>query len=269
MTRFHRTLLTGAAAGFLCLCGVLAAWAQDVFLRPAMEEFIDKDTRLVFPAQVDTFQKVRVRKNENPVFGTVVRYENELGSCADVYIYSLDTSAKPVPQELFEKITNEYNLKTFHSVSLTGGEPLLNADFLAEFLPLIKNKVEMYLETNATMPENLLKVKPYLDIVSADIKLKSSTGLDTTKLHEKFFENCNGVETFAKIVFDSNITDDEISKCCSLALKYNIPLVLQPKMVDNKMSVSPEFCEEVLDKFTLKYNNVRLIPQVHKFLNIR
>lgn len=107
MMRFHRTLLIGAAAGFLCLCGILTAVAQDVFLRPAMEEFVDKDTRLVFPAQVDTFQKVRVRKNENPVFGTVVRYENELGSCADVYIYSLDTAAKPVPQELFEKHCRE------------------------------------------------------------------------------------------------------------------------------------------------------------------
>ena len=107
MTRFLRTLLTGAAAGFLCLCGALSAEAQDVFLRPAMEEFVDKDTRLVFPAQIDTFQKVRVRKNENPVFGTVVRYENELGSCADVYIYSLDTAAKPVPQEMFEKHCRE------------------------------------------------------------------------------------------------------------------------------------------------------------------
>ena len=103
MTRFCRTLLTGAAAGFLCLCAVLCAVAQDVFLRPAMEAFVDKDTLLVFPAQIDTFQKVRVRKNENPVFGTVVRYENELGSCADVYIYSLDTAAKPVQQDAYEK----------------------------------------------------------------------------------------------------------------------------------------------------------------------
>ncbi|MBR4717752.1 MAG: hypothetical protein IKP09_06810 [Lentisphaeria bacterium] len=103
MTRFRRTLLTGAAAGFLCLCAVLCAVAQDVFLRPAMEAFVDKDTLLVFPAQIDTFQKVRVRKNENPVFGTVVRYENELGSCADVYIYSLDTAAKPVQQDAYEK----------------------------------------------------------------------------------------------------------------------------------------------------------------------
>jgi len=107
MTRFRRNLRTGAVAGLLCLCGFFSALAQDVFLRPAMEAFVDKDTLLVFPAQVDTFQKVRVRKNENPVFGTVVRYENEAGTCADVYIYSLDTGAKPVQQDLYEKHCQE------------------------------------------------------------------------------------------------------------------------------------------------------------------
>ena len=107
MTRFHRTLPACAVAGFLCLCGVMSAEAQDIFRRPAMESFVEKDTLLVFPAQVDTFPKVRVRKNENPVFGTVVRYENELGSCADVYIYSLDTGAKPVQQDMFEKHCQE------------------------------------------------------------------------------------------------------------------------------------------------------------------
>jgi hypothetical protein len=107
MTRSRHSLFSGAAAGFLCLFGVLSAEAQDIFLRPALEAFVDKDTMLVFPAQVDTFQKVRVRKNENPVFGTVVRYENETGTCADVYIYSLDTGAKPVRQDMFEEHCRE------------------------------------------------------------------------------------------------------------------------------------------------------------------
>ena len=110
MTRILRHLFSGAAAGLLCITALLPAAAQDVFLRPAMEMFIDKDTGLEFPAIVDTFQKVRVRKNENPVFGTVVRYENEAGTCADVYIYSLDTGAKEVRQDMFEKHFRETDL---------------------------------------------------------------------------------------------------------------------------------------------------------------
>ena len=103
MTRFGRNIFAGMAAAFLVLCSIPHMEAQDVFLRPALEDFVDKDTLLVFPALIDTFQKVRVRKNENPVFGTVVRYENEAGTCADVYIYSLDTGAKAVQQDVFEK----------------------------------------------------------------------------------------------------------------------------------------------------------------------
>ena len=102
MTRPRRSILFCLLAAVLCLSAIVA-FAQDVFLRPALEDFIDKDTKLVFPAIVDTFQKVRVRKNENPVFGTVVRYENEAGTCADVYIYSLDTGAKEVRADEFEK----------------------------------------------------------------------------------------------------------------------------------------------------------------------
>lgn len=124
MTRLSRTLLAGAAAGFLCLCGTLSAEAQDIFRRPAMESFVDKDTLLVFPAQVDTFQKVRVRKNENPVFGTVVRYENEAGTCADVYIYSLDTGAKPVRRDMFEKHCQETDRDI---LNLSAGNPKIKA----------------------------------------------------------------------------------------------------------------------------------------------
>ena len=103
MTSSRRNILSDLAAGVLILLGAFVVFAQDVFLRPALEDFIDKDTKLVFPAIIDTFQKVRVRKNENPVFGTVVRYENESGTCADVYIYSLDTGAKEVRADEFEK----------------------------------------------------------------------------------------------------------------------------------------------------------------------
>lgn len=174
------------------------------------------------------------------------------------------------PQSLAEKIISEYNLKTFHSISLTGGEPLLSAEFLAEFIPLVASKTKIYLETNATLFDKLLSVKKHIDIIAADIKLPSATGKDTFAQHRKFLENCDGTETFAKIVFDENITRKEIFQCASLGKEFGIELILQPKMcIDNKMSVSSEFCNQILDKFTDIYPNVRLIPQVHKFIDVR
>lgn len=168
-------------------------------------------------------------------------------------------------QELYKKISKEYDLKSFHSVSLTGGEPLLHAEFLKEFLPLIKGETKIYLETNATLPKNLEIIKDYIDIISADIKL----AIDP-EIHREFFAKCRGVDTFAKIVFDENITDEQIKTCCKIGSEFGIELVLQPKMgTNNKMCVTSEFCNKILDKFTSIYHNVRLIPQVHKFLDVR
>jgi organic radical activating enzyme len=173
------------------------------------------------------------------------------------------------PNDLYEKITKEYDLQTFHSISLTGGEPLLSTNFLAEFLPLIYGKTKIYLETNATLGENLEIIKNHIDIISADIKLPSATGNNTFSLHKKFFTHTKGLETFAKIVFDKNITTDEIEECTQIGKIFDIELILQPKMIEDKMSINSDFCNNILEEFTKRYHKVRLIPQVHKFLEVR
>ena len=171
------------------------------------------------------------------------------------------------PQTLADKIRS-LNLYNIHSISLTGGEPLLSAEFLKDFLPLCREKI--YLETNATLADKFEEIKPFVDIVSADIKLESATGIKNSHIfHEKFFEKCKGVETFAKIVFNEKITEDEIAACTELGKKFGIELILQPEMKGEEMSVSSEFSAQILDRFLDRYDKVRLIPQVHKFLDLR
>lgn len=172
------------------------------------------------------------------------------------------------PQELVENI-QDFNLRTVHSISLTGGEPLLWADFLQEFLPLIDNKI--YLETNSTLKNNLEKIIDYVDVISADIKLPSASGIEGSfAIHDEFFKTAKiyDKEIFAKIVFDENILDDEIAHCLKLAEKYNLLLILQPKTVEGKIPIGPDKILEIFNKFLDNYPNVRLIPQVHKFLGV-
>ncbi len=155
-----------------------------------------------------------------------------------------------------------------HSVSLTGGEPLLNTGFMKEFLPLCP--LPVYLETNATLAGELGEIIDYIDYISADIKLASSTGGNHLFAeHDRFFSVGAHKELFAKIVFDKNITEDEILQCCKLGAKHNIELVLQPCMQNNNMTVTNEFIEQILDKFLKKYKKVRLIPQIHKYLELK
>lgn len=172
--------------------------------------------------------------------------------------FSDDAASEYSPKELAEHVMREG--KGVHSISLTGGEPLLHADFLKDFLPLVNKKI--YLETNATLAENYLKIADFVDIVAADIKTEIEN-------QEHFFEAAKGKEIFAKIVFNAKISDEKIEKSCITAKKFDLPLILQPEMNGEKMTVSSDEALEVFKKFQSFYENVRLIPQVHKFLNLR
>lgn len=188
--------------------------------------------------------------------------------------------------ELLAELDN-FNKDIVHSVSLTGGEPLLHYEFLSEFMPKFKQKfpeIKLYLETNATLPDKLENILEYTDIISADIKLKSSGGnFDSMDLHEKFFKKvreyrvhcattkqfeCTDKTLFAKIVFDENITDEEIKKCSELGDKYKFYLILQPKMNKLNPAVLPNVIQKTFDKFLKHYKNVRVIPQSHKLINV-
>ncbi len=98
-----------------------------------------------------------------------------------------------------------------------------------------------------------------------DVKLPSATGdIEHFEDNEKFLNIASSLATFMKVVFDSKIDDDEIDICTILAKKYNIPIVLQPKMpLDN----ADYF--EIYNKFFAQFKDVRLIPQMHKFLNLQ
>ncbi len=159
--------------------------------------------------------------------------------------------------------------KKIHSVAITGGEPLLYADFLEELFEQLK--LPIYLETNATLVSELKKVIAYVNFVSADIKLPSAAGSDTFEKHEEFLKVCidNGKKVFAKVVYDNKITDSEIIRTANIAKKFNILLILQPMMKGDKPVTDAEFNEQIFNKFIKIHSKVRLIPQMHKFMGLK
>lgn len=167
----------------------------------------------------------------------------------------------------------EYDLKSIHSISLTGGEPLLHYEFLLKFLPKIKDLgLKIYLETNGTLTKALESLIDYIDIVSMDFKVDSSAKIgDLFSKHDKFLDVAitHNADVFAKLVFDENIRDFEMNECIKLAQKYYIPVILQPKMNGYAIGVSHDKIVEIFNKFSTQYPNTRLIGQVHKFFDIR
>ena len=179
--------------------------------------------------------------------------------------FGINDSKKYSPEELANIIKENLDC---HSVSLTGGEPLLNIKFLKEFLP--KSALPIYLETNGTLYKELAEIIDYVDYVSADIKLPSSTGLNPLwEEHDKFFEIASKKNLFAKAVFSKNVTDDELRKTCELCKKYDIELILQPKMNGIIPDVKSDFMQKILNSCLKQYKKVRLIPQVHKFIDVQ
>lgn len=246
----------------------------------------------------DSENKAKIREifssiqGEGPYMGVKQLF---IRFCAcNLRCYYCDTDFMPVdindkgsyfeftPKELEIYLRDNFDLNTVQSISLTGGEPLIWADFLKEFMPRVK--VKYYLETNATIADNLKKVIQNVDIIAADIKLPSCSGItDSFERHRKFFEavqssridcaiekrfNCDNKNIFAKIVFDENITDEEIAESVELAKDFELEIILQPRMLEDKMAVSSKFMQRTFEKFVKLYKNTRLIPQVHKFIDV-
>ncbi len=161
-----------------------------------------------------------------------------------------------------------FNLRKHHSLSVTGGEPLLWHKELAEFLPLVKKQeLKIYLETNGTLPERLDLLLPWLDFISMDIKLPFG-GRSFWQEHCQFLKlSCNAKEVFIKIVLDSSSSFSDLKTAGNnrgyrlqhsnnSAAGYSCEGILPPK---------PRQMLEWQDYFLESLNNVRIIPQTMFF----
>ena len=156
-----------------------------------------------------------------------------------------------------------------HSISITGGEPLLNLEILLEWLPELRKLFPIYLETNGVLHEALSRLINMLDYISMDIKLPSTSGCtDLWGCHKDFLQIAAQKNVFVKIVTSDATEDWEIERALMTvaAVSRDIPVILQPVTLRNgNVGISPfrilEF-QEIACNFVTE---VRIIPQTHKF----
>lgn len=159
-----------------------------------------------------------------------------------------------------------------HSVSLTGGEPLLQVDFLKNLIPALKGKgLKTYLETNGTMPDRLKEIAPMVDIISMDFKLQSMSGAsDMIAENKKALEAAKGSQVFIKIVVGKPTKPIEIENASKAISDVDpeTPLVIQPVTPVREIKHGPS-PEQVLSFQAIAkrhLSNVRVIPQTHKLM---
>lgn len=191
--------------------------------------------------------------------------------------------SNPVPLNMLLEWVERQNLPLLHdSISLTGGEPLLHAPFLREFLPLIGHStgLPIYLETGGHRPEQLAIILPYLDAVGMDLKLASVSGENRFPEHTEFLQRCYdaSVDVFVKVIVSSQTDPHELERAALLvaAVSPEIPVFLQPVTA---LSPSQQFGgipvvapspDQVLTwqaAMKRKLLQVRVVPQTHKMLN--
>jgi len=194
------------------------------------------------------------------------RVEPQPGAPAD------DSIPNPVsPDGLDEIVTRIAGAARHHSISLTGGEPLLHADFIRAWLLTRKDVLPVHLETNGTLSDALVKLIGLIDVIAMDIKLPSVTGQEFRgSEHLRFLQVATArTEVFVKMVFGESTPESELADAARILTRVNhaIPVVLQPVTGPGAPDARHVLaCQSFLSN---DLPNVLVIPQTHKMLMMR
>lgn len=160
------------------------------------------------------------------------------------------------------------------SLEITGGEPLLHAEFIAEYLT--KYPFKAMLETNATLPDKIGLLNDVIDIVSMDIKLPEhfATKKEWQDVYEKELKSIqvmqnHNMDYYIKIVVSPTTPlriIEDILKDLDGIVSHDVEFIIQPvSPMENWHSKEKLF--EISQKIGEKYR-VSIIPQIHKYMEI-
>ncbi|HTP04551.1 MAG TPA: 7-carboxy-7-deazaguanine synthase QueE, partial [Nitrospirota bacterium] len=155
------------------------------------------------------------------------------------------------------------------TVSLTGGEPLLQLQFLMEWLPYVRKDFSIYLETSGTHYRAMEDIRSLIDVVSMDFKLPSATGLGPFwDDHNKFLSVIRGKSVFVKAVVTQDTQIEDIMTSANIIAKIDvsIPFIIQP--ASGQLAPEPVTLVEFQVAALRILQDVRVIPQVHKVLHV-
>lgn len=175
----------------------------------------------------------------------------------------------PIPLDIVLTEITKLTSKT-KTISLTGGEPLIQIEFLEELIKKLKSlNYKLLLETNGTLYNEIQKIENNIDIISMDLKLNSSCGCgNLIEAHKKFLKNISNKNLIIKVVVTKETNEKEF-KNSILSIKKirdDFILIIQPSSNErynlHKLLSLQDIALDNLD-------SVRIIPQIHKLMKIK
>ncbi len=205
-------------------------------------------------------------------------YAKQSPECCKVYASSGNVRELPNPlsvEQLLAAVAEAGSPRNgIEWVSLTGGEPLLHAEFAACFAARLQGLgCRIYLETAGHLPEQLETALEHVDVIAADIKLPSTvmTPVPCERMYD-FWAVAAAYESFAKIVVTDAVTSDELNAVGSGLhdVVCSVPAVLQPCTPVQTAKAPPfELLWSLAREAERWFETVRVIPQCHRLLGVR
>jgi organic radical activating enzyme len=176
------------------------------------------------------------------------------------------------------------------TVSITGGEPLEQPEIVRALARALRAKeLRIYLETAGLHAEALATLIDDVDVIAADVKLASATGVDHAPAHREFLRVVRGSAfdpsregarpVFVKVIVDLKASVEEIEAAARMVAEASrkIPFVIQPESEtlmgkhatrESRASLL-QLAETGARAASVHLDLVRVIPQTHKVLHIR
>jgi len=190
----------------------------------------------------------------------------------------------PVPVDVVLETLETLEFDKHRFVSFTGGEPLLQVESLKFLAHALRGRgPNLHLEPYGVDPERLAQIAADIDVISMDWKFSSDVRFadeDDGAAASNFPELCEASlraalrasEVYVKAVVSPNTSDLEFEQMCARIARIDpsVLLVVQPATPHGRMreAITAQRLMDFLRLAQAQLSDVRLIPQVHKILQM-
>ena len=226
-------------------------------------------------------------EGEGILFGTKTMFVRMAGChlkcywCDTNYALAMN-SGNTYSIDQVKKMMKDQLQNNTYKINFTGGEPLIQFEAVKDLAKFTKEELGLrtYIESSCYDVNRFNKIIPYIDICKIEFKTKDSEAVDI-KHYEHLLNNeveClrtaieNKKITFIKIVVSNSTTVKEFKKLIEIIFNTVKSEELAGFIIQPTNNINEPTVDRLLQFYDLiypRYNEVRIIPQLHKIIGAR
>ena len=188
------------------------------------------------------------------------------------------TSGKEYQIDEAKKLIENNLAKNTYKVNFTGGDPLAQSEAVSELAKFVQQKkIPTYLESSCFDSVRFAQVLPYFDFIKIEFKTVDSGFVDEAH-YSKLLENelqClrlaidSGKTTYIKIVISSKTKIEQFKQLLKNIFDITSKSKVAGFIIQPTYGISEPELTQLLDFYDAVYSyyaEVRIVPQLHKFI---